>query len=214
MLAEEYGYAISPTPAAQVRGVARKAQNALEPGYASRIAQGLAGGIVVTVAMMVIFHMPFVLAGMSGAIGFAVVWPTELGARRKHALKTLEQEPWQVWPCRLEGEASSDNQALVGALVQLLAPDRTPVAAFRGSMSPEDWLSVRDGRGVVWFCGDLRVGGWIALPARPASSLFRAVPAPDILGAGAPTTGALVGLEEAAIAMATNETVWAWIGEP
>ncbi|MFB7268342.1 hypothetical protein ACFCXH_40345, partial [Streptomyces nojiriensis] len=75
------------------------------------------------------------------------------------------------------------------------------------------WMSVRDGRGVVWFCGDLRVGGWLALPARPAASLFRAVPAPDILGAGAPTTGTLVGLEETAIAVATSETVWAWISE-
>ncbi|MFF3090789.1 hypothetical protein ACFVRB_37950 [Streptomyces nojiriensis] len=213
MLAQEYGYAISPRPAAQVRGVARTAQNALEPGYASRIAQGFAGGIVVAVVLTVIFHMPFVVAGATGVIGFIGLWPTELAARRKHALKTLEQEPWQVWPCRLDGEESRDNQALVGARVQLLAPDRTPVAAFRGAMSSEDWLSVRDGRGVVWFCGDLRVGGWIALPARPASSLFRAVPAPDILDAGAPTTGALVGLEEAAVAVATSETVWAWISE-
>ncbi|WP_405834211.1 hypothetical protein [Streptomyces sp. NBC_00105] len=69
-------------------------------------------------------------------------------------------------------------------------------------MSSDHWLSVRDGRGVVWFYGDLRVGGWIALPSRPASSLFRAVPAPDILGAGTPTTGPLVRLEEAAISMA------------
>ncbi|MEU2395497.1 hypothetical protein [Streptomyces sp. NPDC007369] len=193
--------------------MARRAQNALEPGYASKILQGFAGGFVVAVLLIVIFEAPFPVAVMFGVIGIAAMWPTELAARKKHALKTLEREPWQVWPCRLEGEgASADNQAFVGARVLLLAPDRTPVAAFRGAMSVEHWLSVRDGRGVVWFCGDLRVGGWIALPARPASSLFRAVPAPDLLGAGT-TTGALVGLEEAAIAAATSETVWTWISE-
>ncbi|MFD7627630.1 hypothetical protein ACFV7Q_16595 [Streptomyces sp. NPDC059851] len=131
----------------------------------------------------------------------------------KHALKTLQQEPWQVWPCRLDGEASADNRAMVGAKVLLLAPDRTPVAAFRGAMSSDHWLSVRDGRGVVWFCGDLRGGGWIALPTRPAASLFRAVPAPDLLGTRTPTTGALAGLEEAAVEVATSETVWTWISE-
>ncbi|WKD30761.1 hypothetical protein [Streptomyces xanthophaeus] len=174
MLAEEYGYAISPRPAAQVPGVARKAQNALEPGYASRIAQGLAGGIVVTVALTVIFHMPFAVAGASGVIGFIGVWPTELAARRKHALKTLEHEPWQVWPCRLDGEAGPDNQALVGARVQLLAPDRTPVAAFRGAMSCEDWLSVRDGRGVdqrVLGLAVLRIGRWPNANAKPRAAV-------------------------------------------
>ncbi|MGW4690464.1 hypothetical protein ACWEPM_37075 [Streptomyces sp. NPDC004244] len=193
--------------------MARKAQNALEPGYASRIGQGLLGRIATAVLLVAILDAPFVLATFLGALVFAGMWPTDAAARRKHALLTLEQEPWQVWPCRLDGEANADNQAMVGAKVLLLAPDRTPAAAFRGAMAPDHWLSVRDGRGVVWFCGDLRVGGWIALPGSPAASLFRAVPAPDLFGSGVPTTGALVGLEEAAIQMATSETAWTWISE-
>lgn len=155
---------------------------------------------------------PLPLAALLGFLAFLGLWPQDLAARKEQALLTLRQEPWQVWPCRLDGEASADHKAMVGAQVRLLAPDRTPVAAFRGSMSEEFWLSVRDGRGVVWFCGDLRVGGWIALPGNPAASLFRAVPAPELLGAAA-STGALVGLEEAAIRAAADETLWTWITE-
>ncbi|WP_314253486.1 hypothetical protein [Streptomyces sp. DSM 40907] len=63
------------------------------------------------------------------------------------------------------------SSPMVAASVLLLAPDRTVATALRGLMPRPDWLAMTDGRGVLWFCGDLRVGGWIARPADVVGSL-------------------------------------------
>jgi hypothetical protein len=67
--------------------------------------------------------------------------------------------PWQVWPCRVEEGAVKEVK-----LLMLLGPDGTVARTFLSSMSDEVWIGMTDGRGLVWFAGDMRFGGIAALP--------------------------------------------------
>jgi hypothetical protein len=78
----------------------------------------------------------------------------------KRLLRVLENNRWQVWPCRLEEtpEKSAERRVL------LLAPDKSVAASFRGNVPADVWLGMADGRGVLWIAGDLRFPGVAALP--------------------------------------------------
>lgn len=88
----------------------------------------------------------------------------------------------------------------------LLAPDRTVAATFACRLPHDVWIGMTDGRGMVWFCGDLRFGGVAALPgarrAWPVAAALQQQPPPTQAPQGSALEEELV--REAARAVAWN----------
>ncbi|MEU2132683.1 hypothetical protein [Streptomyces sp. NPDC018352] len=80
-------------------------------------------------------------------------------SRISKAANSALSSPWQVWPCRVEEAAIKGAKLLI-----LLGPDGAVARAFVSNMPDEAWISMTDGRGLVWFAGDMRFGGIAALP--------------------------------------------------
>ncbi|MER5615204.1 hypothetical protein [Streptomyces sp. NPDC002215] len=77
-----------------------------------------------------------------------------------------------------------EEAAVKGAkLLMLLGPDGAVAQAFVSNMPDEAWISTTDGRGLVWFAGDMRFG---EIAARPGGSPIWWVHSPQ--ANAAPTT--------------------------
>lgn len=96
-----------------------------------------------------------------------------LEARRK----ILVEQPWQVWPCRLVDVSGS-----VPRRVLLLAPDGTVAAAYQ-NLPESAWLGMTDGRGLIWFAGDIRFNAVAAMPGGDPWWEVQPAPAPAPTGA-------------------------------
>ncbi|MFF4647380.1 hypothetical protein [Streptomyces sp. NPDC001389] len=216
MLAEEFGYQISPGPANRVPGIEAKISAGMEQRRANRgciaVAWALFAVMAATVPCLALLGDELAVAvGVLLALGLCVgafAWSAQEDKPfHRDADEMIRNRPWQVWPCRLSEARDSAYPALVVATVLLLAPDHSVAAAMQGLMRRSDWLSVVDGRGLIWFCGDLRVGGWAALPADAVGSLFWvnkiARPADSMTMSPRDTA-----LEELVIRAATSEPVW------
>ncbi|MFD1044341.1 hypothetical protein ACFQ1S_01395 [Kibdelosporangium lantanae] len=58
-------------------------------------------------------------------------------------------------------------EAVVGQAhrrVLLLDPQGTVAVTFLSTVPQDAWMGMTDGRGLVWFVGDMRFGGVMALP--------------------------------------------------
>ncbi|MFI1421668.1 hypothetical protein ACH4VX_27585 [Streptomyces sp. NPDC020731] len=160
MLAEEYGYQVSPHPAAGTPGVRAQVEQAGKAAHRAVLWTSLFALLLVLVVSAVFGAelLPF-LAGPV-ALGLVAAWISMTRLAPKRLLRILGNNRWQVWPCRLEevpGESSERR-------VVLLAPDKSVAASFRGAVPTDVWLGMADGRGVLWFAGDLRFPAVAALP--------------------------------------------------
>ncbi|MFI6085167.1 hypothetical protein ACIBBB_30075 [Streptomyces sp. NPDC051217] len=126
----------------------------------------------------------------------------------------LAEMRWQAWPCRLDGPEPLLRRS-VTATVTLLSPQREAVRSYRGAVPAATWRRMTDGYGVLWVCGDLRVGLWVADPGgtpvwfmQPATEDTRAPSAPT-----APATpGLAAAAADAAVRQASSAVTRSWLG--
>lgn len=162
MLAEEYGYQVSPRPAADTVGVRAQVEEfrksaqrrVLWLALGSLVFLGVFYAIFRDDPVIVLIPLTAMVLGLSAGYRSACV-----KAPRK-LLDLLEASHWQVWPCRLE---EIEGKA-VHRRVVLLAPDKSVAASFVAVVPHSVWLGMTDGRGVLWIAGDLRFQGVAAVP--------------------------------------------------
>ncbi|CAM5636530.1 hypothetical protein [Streptomyces griseomycini] len=160
MLAEEYGYQVSPHPAVDTPGMRAQVGRIRKAAHRGVlwVALFLLLKVLVLSAVFGTELLPFLAGPAACVLVAAWVLTTRLGPKR--LLRILEANRWQVWPCRLEKVPGRSSERRV----VLLAPDKSVAASFRGSVPTDVWLGTADGRGVLWFAGDLRFPAVAALP--------------------------------------------------
>ncbi|RPF30248.1 hypothetical protein EDD96_6844 [Streptomyces sp. Ag109_G2-6] len=184
MLAREYGYQVSQTPAGEVTPeplasldawiAASEAKDwttfafflggvplAIGGGFWAGFGAAVLGAILGT----------SVLAGIIEA--FSKNQIREVRVRRN----ILAEQPWQVWPCRLLDATGSLPRRIL-----LLAPDGTVAAAYQ-NLPESAWLGMTDGRGIIWFAGDIRLNAMAAMPGGDPFWSIEPVPVPPVAGA-------------------------------
>ncbi|MFC0601092.1 hypothetical protein [Streptomyces palmae] len=168
MLANEYGYQVSPRPAADY----------FPAGYTQRLwkerqrwhrAQNMAGfsGFVGGVMLLVVV----IPEGFSRAPGWTIAVslvgilgvPLSLAAVPTYSsdsevILNVADQPFQVWPCQLEQAADG------GRMVLLLRPDGGVARELLSPVPDDVWHGMVDGRGILWIAGDLRFGCIVATP--------------------------------------------------
>ncbi|MGI5330418.1 hypothetical protein [Actinomadura nitritigenes] len=186
MLARRFGYAVSPEPAAtatpSVLGQLDKAAK-LER-VISTIFLVVAAAWPVIMIVMLRSEMDasgLVWGVVAGEVAFLVIWLAARSQERVRGLGgqglsgpearrlrgILTEQPWQVWPCRVELIRDYVNPAAL-VRVFLLDPDQKVAAVMQTRLQRATWNAMTDGYGVLWFAGDLRFGGALAHPADPA----------------------------------------------
>ncbi|WP_385625552.1 hypothetical protein PXH67_43440 (plasmid) [Streptomyces sp. P8-A8] len=218
MMAEEFGYQMSPRPAsamtptveAVVSAELNKAKN-----EKSEIPLGLTGtGLAVAVFLNPFWYQdePSLIAVLLPlAWGIVmVIWSVHEDAKIKGNVQAMERKaavalssPWQVWPCRLEELPGGKGKGMM-----LLGPDSTVACTFSSPVPESVWVGTPDGRGVFWFAGDLRFGGLMSVPG--GSPLWWAHPVPTPLTL-APTGRRQEALEEAVIHQAVGFAFEEWL---
>lgn len=176
MLAEDFGYQLSPRPAKamtpkiqdavdKARKDAANAIGSAQDGSAAAVAIFFAG-----IILALIVQQPWIVAGstvLALVIGGA---GASAAATAKAKAKVAEQKVremvtpvlsghWQAWPSRMEAVAGQQRRRVL-----LLDPKGGVAVTFLSAVPDAAWLSMTDGRGLVWFVGDLRFGGMMALP--------------------------------------------------
>ncbi|WP_406499639.1 hypothetical protein OG936_33525 [Streptomyces sp. NBC_00846] len=174
MLAEEFGYQVSSQPAQTMTPdlrqemdtaiESRKEQAEEQEGKGNNYGFGVFFAFVFVgflvsdwdITPMLIFVGGFLGLGIAGLVpAHAKAVVGQLQTAKAAALSA----PWQTWPCRVEGTIEGG-----GRLLLLLAPDGTTARAFRALLPDSVWMGMTDGRGLVWFVGDMRFGGFMSLP--------------------------------------------------
>ncbi|MFD7630404.1 hypothetical protein ACFV7Q_31015 [Streptomyces sp. NPDC059851] len=178
MLAHEYGYPVLPGTALDTPGV---------EGVLRRRERGLVRGVSAAAAEVALLAAVLVGAGPASAVAVAavVVLVPVLGvtvgltllwrrARRKERL-VMATYAWQVWPCAgrdvrvvaAEGRRSGGRRWGSEGRIVLLGPDGRshcsfppPGEGWDGPAVPQQGLP----RDEVWFAGDTRFGGMLAMP--------------------------------------------------
>ncbi|MFI8201944.1 hypothetical protein [Streptomyces sp. NPDC085937] len=171
MLAEEYGYQVSPRPAAETPGVrAQVGQD--RKNTLSGMWQLTAFFLVLSAVLSAVMQDLWPLL-MPAVWTLLIVPPSYIWLVRKEPaqmMRVLETSRWQVWPCRIE---KIKGTAIARRLL-LLAPDKSVAAMFEGAVPHDVWLSMTDGRGVLWIAGDLRFPAVAAVPG--GEPLWRITP--------------------------------------
>ncbi|MEU9018468.1 hypothetical protein [Actinomadura sp. NPDC048394] len=186
MLARRFGYAVSPEPAATATpSVLGQLDRAARLDRVLFIGVAVCG-VAMAVGMIIVLgdelSFPGLLGGvLAGEAALLLIW---LAARSQERVRgpggegltapearrlrgVLAEQPWQVWPCRVELVREHANpSALVH--VFLLDPEENAAAVLKTRLQRATWRSLTDGYGVLWFAGDLRFGGALAHPADPA----------------------------------------------
>ncbi|MEU9105684.1 hypothetical protein AB0D54_15145 [Streptomyces xanthophaeus] len=187
MLALEYGYPVLPgaaldTPAvaevlrSRERGLRRggwamAAEAALLVAVLAAAGPGSPLAVGTVVALVPVFAV---------TAGLTLLWQR---ARRRERL-VLATYGWQVWPCagrevRVvagEGERAGGRRWASDGRVVLLGPDGQSVCSFPPPGADLDGPTPAVGR-EVWFAGDTRFGGVLALPGgMPFRYVTRAKP--------------------------------------
>ncbi|WP_329305866.1 hypothetical protein OG322_40420 [Streptomyces sp. NBC_01260] len=174
MLAEDFGYQVSPRPAGEMTPEVRTDVASLlevkkqwvekqEPGGA--YVGGLfliIGGFVFAITTQT---LPILLVAI--ALALAIGHSAEKNSgQAKEELADFERvstaavaSPWQAWPCRVQEIAGVGDKAVL-----LLGPEGEVACTYQSPMPEDVWTGLTDGRGVVWFAGDVRFGGLLALP--------------------------------------------------
>ncbi|MES9601830.1 hypothetical protein [Actinomadura sp. NPDC000929] len=186
MLARRFGYAVSPAPAAIVTpSVLGQLDKAARMNRVLSIIFSVCGAAG-SVAMILTLGDELSLSGLVGGVlaGWVVLLVVWLFARSQERVRgpygeglsgpeaqrlrrVLTEQPWQVWPCRVELVRDFVNPAAL-VHVFLLDPDQNVAGVMKTRLQRGTWNSITDGYGVLWFAGDLRFGGALAHPADPA----------------------------------------------
>ncbi|MFD3548282.1 hypothetical protein ACFWUW_22225 [Streptomyces sp. NPDC058655] len=197
MTAHEYGYQVLPGAALDTPGVEavlRRRERGLRQGAAL-----IAAEAVLLLAALLFGGPASLLGGVALAVlvpvmavtaGVVLLWRR---ARRKER-RVMAVYGWQVWPCRAEAVrvASADGERAQGrrwgtaGRIVLLRPDGRSHCSFplpwdgwEGPKAPQ-----RHVLDEVWFAGDTRFGGMLAVPGGlPFRYVRRSAPG---LGQGAP----------------------------
>lgn len=178
MLAKDFGYQVSPRPAKLVTPeiqamVERDKQVRLDEKKTQKAAEGFVivfGAVLLVVSLLVAgadedqWILPVIVTLVMIVFSVGI-----FSTGRKTGASVLEREqmaasaltsPWQAWPCRLEAaQKKGANRRML-----LLGPDGSIVGDFLSNMPDQVWVGMTDGRGLVWFAGDIRFGGVAALP--------------------------------------------------
>lgn len=172
MLAEEYGYQLSPQAAeVMTPGLGPEVDRALAEATRAKSIGDTIGcgcfavvfvcGVLIGLATGDDWGLPVVISIIVGALAYGAATnrrDAEL-RERKQIAASVRGAHWQVWPCRAEEVPQQPLKRLL-----LLAPDQSVAREFRCALPEDVWLGMTDGRGLVWFVGDLRFGGVVALP--------------------------------------------------
>jgi hypothetical protein len=175
VLAEEYGYQLSPQPAAKITPMVetmaeRKIAAArLGPKSNKKVAEGGCFFFVMMFAVIIAaqVHQLWVLLGglvlaLAAADGLGKSAAKSAQARLDNVIEATDpvrRGPWQAWPARLEAIPGKTERRLL-----LLGPDSSIACEFRCVVPNAVWTGMTDGRGLLWFVGDLRFGGLACLP--------------------------------------------------
>ncbi|MFC9008222.1 hypothetical protein [Streptomyces microflavus] len=193
MMAEEFGYQVSPRPASEITPTleavvnteldrARKEQTQLPPGFTIPLS------LIILLVVLLNNDGPSIMRLLLAALAITMgIWSVvdedkirgnKQAAERKAAVAL--SSPWQAWPCRLEELPGGKGKGMM-----LLGPDKTVACTFSSPVPESIWVSTPDGRGVFWFAGDLRFGGLMSVPG--GSPLWWAHPVltpPTVASAG------------------------------
>ena len=168
MLAEDFGYQLSPKPAKamtpKIQEEVDKALNdAANTTSRSSSRDGFAG-FVVLLSVILAFALQELWIFLVGLALMAVLMMTTTKAKAAEGKLREMTTPvlagrWQAWPCRMEAVVGQARRRVL-----LLDPEGVAAVAFLSAVPDDAWLDMTDGRGLVWFVGDLRFGGIMALP--------------------------------------------------
>lgn len=208
MLAEEFGYQVSPRAAAEhtpgtledLRAVWARQSRIRNSWVISVVAIGTA---VITLTLPHPIMYMFPAAALVGCLaGVRAVRRAE-----RDMARSMRSRPWQVWPVRMEAQPQTAKYRRIS----LLAPDKTTAATFNAAVPRDVWFGMTDGRGLVWFVGDLRFGGVMALPGGRPGWVVTPLPEPppEQRPAGGGGAGAL---EDSLIAEAGRSVIWELLG--
>ncbi|TVT60865.1 hypothetical protein FNH05_03880 [Amycolatopsis rhizosphaerae] len=175
MLAEEFGYQVSPRPAVEmtpaVQDMVDKRVAALGDGPDKvKDSADIGCFVLVLVPAVAIALSTHEFTVLVPAVPLALLVATLFGksvAKTKKAgieaaIRTMEpirRGPWQAWPGRLEEIPGQPQRKLL-----LLGPDGSVAREFHCLVPDAGWTGLTDGRGLIWFVGDLRFGGIAGLP--------------------------------------------------
>ncbi|KAA9158060.1 hypothetical protein FPZ12_023425 [Amycolatopsis acidicola] len=222
VLAEDYGYQLSPQPAQamtpKIREEVQKAiaDTAVKGANSSKAARGMVFTLVAVLSVSLAITTQFFWLLL---IGFLVAWVLSDSAGKSSAktAKAAEERVrelttpvldgrWQAWPCRMEAVANTPQRRVL-----LLDPSGEAAVTFLSDVPGEAWLGLTDGRGLVWFVGDLRFGGMMALPGGDPL-WWTGPPVPDPAPAPAPSpSGGRKALEEELARQAVKFAFDAWL---
>ncbi|MBD2893100.1 hypothetical protein amrb99_20210 [Actinomadura sp. RB99] len=185
MLARRFGYAVSPEPAATATpSVLGQLDKAARLDRVLFIGVSVCGAAM-AVGMIIALRDELSFAGLVGGVlageaALLVIWLAARSQERvrgpggegltgpeAHRLRrVLAEQPWQVWPCRVELVRDYVNPSTL-VHVFLLDPDQNVAGVMKTRLQRATWHAMTDGYGVLWFAGDLRFGGALAHPADP-----------------------------------------------
>ncbi|WP_410587213.1 hypothetical protein [Amycolatopsis sp. lyj-23] len=176
MLAEDFGYQLSPKAAkaitASIETETNKAIKESEDATARAESSRKSAGnfwvgvfaLSITLALLVhnfwVFAIGLLLLTFSPGAGKSSVVAAKANEERvREMVAPVLAGRWQAWPCRMESIPGQTRRR-----IGLLDPEGAEAVRFVAAIPPEAWLSMTDGRGLVWFVGDMRFGGIMALP--------------------------------------------------
>ena len=174
VLAEDFGYQLSPKPAsAMTPRIQREVDKAREETAAkaarSKSGENVVFGIVFTGSIVIALaaRTPWVFfVGLFGSLLLSSAVGQSWATSAKAAGEKLQELTtpvlggrWQTWPCRMEAVAGLPRRRVL-----LLDPEGAVAVQFLSAVPEKTWLGMTDGRGLVWFVGDMRFGGMMALP--------------------------------------------------
>lgn len=219
MLAEEFGYQLSPRPASAMTPTvgavvseeldrAKNAKPDIHPGLAGALLAASILALLLPMNVDNVSPIPGLFALVMGIL--MVIVSVHEDTKIKGNLRTMERRaavalasPWQAWPCRLEELPGGNGKGMM-----LLGPDTTVVCTFSSPVPESVWVGTPDGRGVFWFAGDVRFGGLMSVPGGDPLWWAHPVPTPTTL---APAGRRQETLEEAVIHQAVGFAFEEWL---
>ncbi|MFF4177125.1 hypothetical protein [Streptomyces sp. NPDC001750] len=195
MLAEEFGYQVTSLPAAELTAALRPEVERARDEIAQKQRDLPSTGKVLTISFIgsciigivskqwgAFLSFLFTTLILGALIGSAVGTLKRKAAKLEEISSAVLTSPWQAWPCRVDAIPGNQTRRLL-----LLDPQGEAVRQFLAPAMPhETWIGLTDGRGLIWFAGDMRFTGITALPG--GNSIFWVHPVDTPAPQPAPST--------------------------
>jgi hypothetical protein len=185
VIARKYGYPVSSDPALGTPGVEDVLRHRERAGRRWGFPPLVVFGVLA--AFLLPRGGPATALGVAAALAFLTVLGLFLlwNRARRRERRVLATYGWQVWPCRAEnvtvvsGDREGGRRRSTEGRVVLLQPDGQSHCSFPPPGA--GWDGPRPGTkapgGQVWFAGDTRFGGVLAVPGgMPFRYVTRAKP--------------------------------------